>query len=152
VKGDKGDTGDVGPQGGAGPAGPPALGGLTPARLGTLRWYNTNSAYAAISLGTNSQPLGLCFDGSYVWAAKSGTNQVSKLRLDGSIVGSYALSGSPQFCVSDGDFIWASRKTTNSVTKLNDAGTVAGQAMSRQSSLDAFECPRNARCTLTSER
>ena len=125
-KGDQGDTGDVGARGTAGPAGPPALGGLTPSRLGTLRWYPTNTAYVATSLGGTSQPLSLCFDGNFVWAAESGGNQLSKLRLDGTIVGAYALNGSPQFCVSDGDFIWASRKTANSVTKLNaDTGVVA---------------------------
>jgi len=125
-QGPVGQQGPVGPAGSVGPAGRTALGGLTPARLGTLRWYHANSAYVGTSLGTTSLPLGLCFDGSFIWTAESGGNQVTKLRLDGSTVGSYAVTGSPQFCVAAGDFIWVSRKNTNSVTKLNaDSGSVA---------------------------
>jgi DNA-binding beta-propeller fold protein YncE len=102
------------------------LGGLTPARLGTLRWYPVNTAYAATSLGTGSLPLGVCFDGNYVWAAESGGNQVDKLQLNGSLVAAYTLAGSPQFCATDGDCIWVTRKTSNSVTKFTAAtGAVA---------------------------
>ncbi len=48
------------------------------------------------------------------------------LRIDGSLVGGYTLSGSPQFCMAAGDFVWVTRKTTNSVSKLNaDSGGVS---------------------------
>ncbi len=135
--GPKGEVGPVGPQGAVGPrgetgpAGPPALGGLTPARLGALRWYLVNTAYAATSLGTNAQPLGLCFDGAFMWATESGSNQLSKIRLDGSLITSgnfpITVSGSPQFCVSDGDYIWVTRKNSNAVSKYNaDTGAGAG--------------------------
>lgn len=130
IQGEKGDKGDKGDQGDAGPAGTTALGGLTPTRLATLRWFPINTAYTATNLGAGSQPNGICFDGSYVWVAESGDNQLSKLRLDGTSLGGnfpISVTGSPQFCVSDGDYIWVTRKTTNSVSRHNaDTGGSGG--------------------------
>jgi YVTN family beta-propeller protein len=128
LTGDKGDKGD---RGETGPTGPPAFGGLTPTRLGTIRWYHANAAYAATNTGVGSQPTGVCFDGSFIWVAEAGDNQLSKLKLDGSVVSSgsfpITVNGSPQYCISDGDFIWVTRKTSHAVNKYNaDTGAGAG--------------------------
>ena len=126
----QGVAGDKGDQGNTGPAGPPALGGLTPARLGILRWYSVNNAYVSTSTGATSQPNGICFDGNYIWVTETAGNQINKIRLDGSIASSTSVAGSPQFCVSDGSYIWITRKTSNAVSKYNAVSVASHRANS----------------------
>ena len=130
LQGPQGEKGDKGDKGDPGSAGNVALSGMTSTRLSTLRWFPVNTAYSATNLGAGSLPNGICFDGTYIWIAESGDNQLSKLRLDGTVIGGnfpIGVSGSPQFCVSDGDYLWVTRKTTNTVTRYNaDTGGSGG--------------------------
>ena len=62
---------------------------------------------------------GICFDGTNIWVANSGSNNVTKLRAsDGTILGTYTVGTNPLGICFDGTNIWVANEDSNNVTKL----------------------------------
>ena len=72
---------------------------------------------SAYTVGTN--PSGIAFDGTSIWVANSGSNNVTKLLASsGAVVGTYTVGANPAAIVFDGTNIWVANGNSNNVTKL----------------------------------
>lgn len=61
----------------------------------------------------------VAFDGTSIWVANSGSNDVTKLRAsDGALLGTYAVGAAPSAICFDGAYIWVANAGSNTVTKL----------------------------------
>ena len=88
-----------------------------PALVATLRW----DLLSPKSFPVGSSPKGVAFDGSNIWVANSGSNNVTKLRAsDGVCVGTctFNVGTNPQKIAFDGANMWVTNKDSNNVTKL----------------------------------
>ena len=76
---------------------------LIQSKAALLRWYRQDFA-------VGSNPVAVAFDGSNIWIANQGSNNVTKLRAsDGSPVGTFPLAGTnmhPSGIAFDGTNIW----------------------------------------------
>jgi hypothetical protein len=124
--GTTGATGAAGPQGpigATGPQGPQGPAGASPAAMNAalLRWYSQS-----YSVGT--QPYGMAFDGTNIWVANNGSNNVTKLLASsGAVVGTYAVGNAPSGVAFDGTNIWVASQDGDNVTKLlASTGAVVG--------------------------
>ena len=90
-----------------------------PLKIALLKWYQANlSTSFTVGKTKNSNPYGIAFDGQNVWTANSGEGTVTKLRAgDGAPLGTFAVSGSPNFLVFDGANVWVTA-SPNTVSKL----------------------------------
>jgi len=80
-----------------------------------------------VGSGAQSAPSGLAFDGTNMWVSLFGDNSVTKLALDGSVLGTYSVGSHPGPLVFDGVNIWVGNAGSNSVTKLRASdGSVLG--------------------------
>ena len=74
------------------------------------------------TLGTFSpgtHPFGVAFDGTNIWVANEGTNNVTKLRAsDGITLGTFAVGTNPTAAAFDGANIWVINDGGNSASKL----------------------------------
>ena len=70
------------------------------------------------------------FDGTYVWIANQFSNTVSKLSAaNGSVAGTYTVTGNPLGIAFDGRNIWVSRYASNDVVALDRAtGSIVATA------------------------
>ena len=72
-------------------------------------------------LGTfavGSAPVGVRFDGTNVWVANSGSNNVTKLQAStGKVLGTFAVGAVPQDLVYDGANIWVANTSSNTMTQ-----------------------------------
>ena len=91
-------------------------------RLGSLRW---DLLAQRVSVG--ALPRGVAFDGTNIWVANSGSNNVTKLRAsDGAVQGTFAVGGQPFSVAFDGTNIWVA-SLNNSVSKVRASdGMVLG--------------------------
>lgn len=81
--------------------------------LGQRRWDLLGQRIA-----TGGGPTGIAFDGTNIWVANGGTNNVTKIRAsDGAVQGLFAAGAFPQAVEFDGSNIWVVNGT-GSVTKL----------------------------------
>jgi DNA-binding beta-propeller fold protein YncE len=64
-------------------------------------------------------PQGIAFDGTNIWVANAGSNDVTKLLAsNGNRVGTYSVGSSPIAVAFDGANIWVTNYGSSSVTKL----------------------------------
>lgn len=106
--------------------GPTLMGGRNPQQIAMLRWYDVNNAGNKIPVGV--YPDHLVFDGTHIWVANYGTNNVWKIRAsDGLVIGSYSAGINPSALAFDGMYIWAPGKSNSNVLKLraSDGAIVA---------------------------
>jgi len=69
--------------------------------------------------GTPRGSNGFCYDGTYVWIANRGIDNVMKLNVsDGSILETYPVGKKPRRTCFDGTNIWVTNSGDNTVTKL----------------------------------
>ena len=74
-------------------------------------------------MGTYNIPVkayGLAFDGPDIWVANDGANCVTKMLLDGTVVGTYVVGTDPTSVAFDGTHIWVTNSVSSTVTKLPD--------------------------------
>ena len=123
ANGSTGPAGPVGPTGPAGPAGTSSGGPNDLAALAMLRWKTWNQTFHV-----GLYPVGVAFDGTYIWTANSGDNTVSKVNAaTGVTLGTYAVGQHPQGLVFDGAYIWVANQSSQSVTQiLASTGAVVG--------------------------
>jgi sugar lactone lactonase YvrE len=71
-------------------------------------------------------PLGVTFDGVYIWVANLGGASVSKLRAsDGKVMGTYTVPPEPYGVVSDGKHIWVTGALALTELQASDGEIVA---------------------------
>ena len=95
-----------------------------PVQLALLRWYQVNTV---AQFSTYAQPRGMAFDGSHVWVACQGANEVEEFNAaDGALVATVSVQ-SPRGLVYDGAYMWASNYQSGTVTKIAaNTATVEG--------------------------
>jgi DNA-binding beta-propeller fold protein YncE len=77
------------------------------------------STQVLTSFDTASGAVAVCFDGTYIWVANYGSNNISKLKAsDGSLQATYKAGTNPQDIVFDGTYIWVANYGSNNVSKL----------------------------------
>ncbi len=70
-------------------------------------------------------PSALLFASGYLWTANSFANTVTKISLDGKVVGSYPVGEGPLALASDGVALWVANQTSNTLTQLSfDTGKI----------------------------
>ena len=80
-----------------------------PLQIATLHWYNANLT-TQFTLGT--APYGIAFDGTNLWVANDGSNNVMKVRTnDGAIIGTFAVGTTPIAVAYDGANVWVANTT-----------------------------------------
>jgi len=96
-----------------------------PNQIAILHWYNANQT-ASIAVG--NEPNGVAFDGTNIWVANAGGNNVTKLRAsDGATLGIFDVGMVPWGVAFDGANIWVANNGSGSVTKLRASdGTSLG--------------------------
>lgn len=83
--------------------------------LGLLRW----DLLKPNSFPVGSNPTGVAFDGTNIWVANYGSNNVTKLRAsDGANLGTFTVGDNPVAIAFDGANIWTANENSNNVTKL----------------------------------
>ena len=61
-------------------------------------------------------PIGVAFDGTNIWVANAGSNNVKKLRAsDGAVLGTFNVGKFPIGITFDGTNIWVANGDTNNV-------------------------------------
>jgi hypothetical protein len=110
------------------PASRPPIGVTTstqnPLQVAILHWYDAN---LTTQFTTGTAPNGVAFDGSSIWVANNGSNNVTKLRAsDGAALGTFAAGTFPAGVVFDGTNIWVANNGSNNLTKMSTSGTVLG--------------------------
>ena len=70
-------------------------------------------------------PIAMAYDGEHLWIANQLDNTVSKLAVDGAILGPYPMP-SPMDMVFDGEAIWATNGADGTVTKMALDGSPLG--------------------------
>jgi uncharacterized protein (TIGR03437 family) len=89
-------------------------------------------AQTSIAYPVGSSPVGVAFDGTYIWVANSNSNNVTKLlATTGATVGTYAAGTGPEGIAFDGENIWVVNDTgttkSGAVTKiLTSTGAIVG--------------------------
>ena len=81
-------------------------------------------------------PNGMCSDGTNIWIANRGSNNVTKMRMsDGSVIGTYPVGSGPRRLYYDGTNIWVTNSDSSSVTKLraSDGSLMGTYAIGSQS-------------------
>jgi DNA-binding beta-propeller fold protein YncE len=73
-------------------------------------------------------PVGICFDGTYIWTANEAGTVTKLLASNGSLIASYTSGGNISYGICwDGEFIWAVNEGSQSVTKFKQSnGSVLG--------------------------
>ncbi|MDX6612702.1 MAG: hypothetical protein QOD75_1888 [Blastocatellia bacterium] len=67
-------------------------------------------------------PEGLAYDGTYIWVANSGANNLTRLRAsDGSNQGTFPVESYPQALIYFGGYIWAANGSQPTITRLRAA-------------------------------
>jgi YVTN family beta-propeller protein len=73
-------------------------------------------------LGTftvGANPDGVAFDGSNLWVANNGNNNVTKLQAStGKVLGTFAVGPNPLGLAFDGANIWVANQGSNTVSRL----------------------------------
>jgi len=64
-----------------------------------------------------NSPRGICFDGEYIWVSNWVSDNLTKLRIDGSLVGTYPVGGEPLGICFDGANIWVANAEDDTVSK-----------------------------------
>jgi DNA-binding beta-propeller fold protein YncE len=80
-------------------------------------------------LGTfavGTQPVAIAFDGTNMWVANYGSNNVTKLSPSGATLGTFAVGDGPMGIAFDGTNMWVTNAGSNNVTKLSPTGTPLG--------------------------
>src|SRR5438552_2589388 len=78
---------------------------------------STGAVLGTFVVGT--KPIGVAFDGTNIWVANGGSNDVTKLRAsDGNVLGTFAVGSNPFYMAFDGASIWVANHMSNNVTKL----------------------------------
>ena len=121
----------------AGPAGAPGTNGtsgvkgdagpLTSSCSATLRWDLPACQTATVNVGDG--PVGVAFDGTYIWVANTVSGSVSKIDpVTGTVIGTPIGVGAGPFGVAfDGTNIWVTNYGSGSVSKIDRVtGTVIG--------------------------
>lgn len=76
------------------------------------------------SVGPN--PLGITFDGEFIWVANMGGASVTKLRAaDGQLMGTFAVPPEPYAVVCDGKYIWVTGALALTKLQASDGVEVA---------------------------
>ena len=115
--GPQGPVGPVGPVGPAGPEGPPGPGTtvtLTPQQIASGAWWEAPDREATIILESGSNPRGIAFDGSHIWVACGGTNNVLRIEpVSAEIIATVELGvlSYPWGVGFDGTHIWVTLST-----------------------------------------
>ncbi len=82
----------------------------------------TYASWSGGNIGTyavGTTPFGVCFDGTNIWIANSGSANVTKLvAANGSLVGTYSVGTTPIAICYDGTNVWITNSGSNNVTKL----------------------------------
>ena len=100
-----------------------SLSGAIEGKYNTAKWLNLNKL-----AGGGFMPLGMAIDASgNVWTANGGSENVSKLNKNGSLIGSYKVGIMPGGIAIDASGnVWVTNYFSGNVYKLSPAGTVAG--------------------------
>jgi len=80
------------------------------------RWYQANEAN--ITFTVKISPTATFFDGSSIWVTNRGSDLVSHLRLDGTLLGEYPVGNEPIGITYDGARIWVANDGDGTVTRM----------------------------------
>ncbi|MCH7800328.1 MAG: hypothetical protein IIC24_02180, partial [Chloroflexi bacterium] len=72
-------------------------------------------------------PIDMFFDGESLWAANAQADTVTKISLDGEVIGVYDVGDVPIAFTSDGENIWVANWRENTISKLAPDGTDLGK-------------------------
>jgi len=117
--GANGANGTNGTNGVNGDAGP-----LTSSCSATLRWDLPACQTATVTGLTN--PVGVAFDGAYIWVANNASDTVSKIDpVTGTVTATVNVGSFPEGVAFDGTNIWVANQGSASVSKIDPVtGTV----------------------------
>jgi len=85
-------------------------------RVALHRWYEANEAEVTYTVGMS--PTGTFFDGSSVWVTNRGDDSITRLRLDGLLMGEYPVGDEPVGVTYDGARIWVANRGDNTVRRM----------------------------------
>ena len=71
---------------------------------------------------TGESPRALMFDGEYIWTTMMKGNTVSKMSVDGDVVGVYSVGNRPRALAFDGENVWVANGGDNTVMKITPEG------------------------------
>jgi YVTN family beta-propeller protein len=72
------------------------------------------------TVGTGVNPIGVVFDGTYVWVSNYGSNSVTKINASTrAVVATYAVGSQPRGVTYDGLAVYVANYGSNSVTRLD---------------------------------
>ena len=72
-----------------------------------------------IDVTVGTAPFGIAFDGSYIWVANSGSNNVSKIDIStDTVVATVTVGNVPRDIAFDGSYIWVVNSGSNNVSKI----------------------------------
>jgi hypothetical protein len=110
---------------------PPTTTSVPPNTTLVTTTTTTTQMSTGITYTVGTLPSAICFDGTNVWVANGGSNNVNKLRAsDGTILGTYAVGTHPLGICFDGTNIWVADSDSDNVTKLKASdGTIMGTFM-----------------------
>jgi|ERR1700691_4181778 len=97
-----------------------------PIQIALLRWYPANTV---AQLSPCTEPEGMAFDGSHIWVACSGANELQEFNAsDGALVRTVTGLDGPTALAYDGANIWVVNYAGNSVAEVNASSGVINPA------------------------
>ncbi len=93
---------------------------MTNLQVATQRWDQDPARRATFTVG--SSPVGLVFDGRWVWAASRGSDTVTKIDpRSNTVVATIATAYDPSRLAFDGAAVWVAHYGSNKVSKIDPA-------------------------------
>lgn len=124
LRGQEGPQGPMGPAGPKGPEGPEGPAGqrtaMSPEQIATLSWWEDPTRPATVNVG--DQPWAVAFDGSHIWIANSGSDDVSRIDpATDTVVATIDVGIQPTGVAFDGTHIWVANPGfgANDVAKID---------------------------------
>ena len=91
----------------------------------TAQWSTIVHLGQSFAVGTT--PYAIAFDGTNMWVADYGSNNVTELQAStGGVLGTFPVGAGPDGVFFDGTNIWVANTSGNTVTKLSANGTTLG--------------------------
>ena len=93
---------------------------------GTVTKINTLTGKIVATVTVGVQPRGIVFDGSYIWVANGGDDNIMKIDIDSNeVVATVDVGDSPYGLCFDGTYLWVSNYQDGTISKVDvDSNTV----------------------------